>query len=80
MSQSAALCAQSPILHPSQKVTDVHAKEFRVRYIDWLSGAVKIPTECFDVMGPVESAPEWKVFQKFHDCEFRLFLTIYHGY
>ncbi len=39
------------------------------RIADWLSGAVKIPTESYDVMGPVGEDPRWDVFYKFADCE-----------
>lgn len=32
-----------------------------------LSGAVQIPTESFDDMGPVGEDPRWNIFQQFHD-------------
>jgi Gly-Xaa carboxypeptidase len=39
------------------------------RIVNWLSEAVKIPTEVFDVMGPVDEDPKWQVMPPFHDCE-----------
>ena len=32
-----------------------------------MQGAVKIPTESFDDMGPVGDDPRWDIFVDFHD-------------
>lgn len=45
----------------------ISGKEGRIR--DWLSGAVKVPTEMFDVMGPIGEDKRWDVFYNFSDCK-----------
>ncbi|KAG2113088.1 uncharacterized protein F5147DRAFT_682674 [Suillus discolor] len=40
--------------------------EFKTRAIDWLGGAVRIPTETFDDMGDV-TEPVWEKFLPLHD-------------
>jgi hypothetical protein len=61
-------CQQSPILTPRGNVTDLYAPEPKKRIIDWLSGAVQIPTEAYDDMSDVEGDVRFKVFGAFHDC------------
>lgn len=46
----------------------ISGKEGRIR--DWLSGAVRVPTEMFDVMGPIGEDKRWEVFYNFSDCEY----------
>ncbi|KAL1747945.1 hypothetical protein HDZ31DRAFT_30902 [Schizophyllum fasciatum] len=69
-----ALCAQPGPLLPEKHeeffgayvdsvLTD---EEFKARVIDLLSGAVQVPTEAFDDMGPVGEEPRWEVFGDFH--------------
>jgi Gly-Xaa carboxypeptidase len=41
------------------------------RIVKWLSEAVKIPTEVFDIMGPVDEDPKWQVMPPFHDCKLK---------
>ncbi|KAG1760147.1 hypothetical protein EDD22DRAFT_955247 [Suillus occidentalis] len=41
-------------------------QEFKARAIDWLGGAVRIPTETFDDMGDV-TEPVWEKFLPLHD-------------
>lgn len=41
-------------------------EEFKARAIDWLGGAVRIPTETFDDMGDV-TEPVWEKFLPLHD-------------
>ncbi|KAG1746627.1 uncharacterized protein EDB91DRAFT_1118030 [Suillus paluster] len=40
---------------------------FKTRAVDWLAGAVRIPTESYDQMGPVGTDPRWEKFGAFHD-------------
>ncbi|KAF8074977.1 carboxypeptidase S [Lyophyllum atratum] len=40
---------------------------FKVQAIDWLSGAVRIPTESFDDMGSVGGDARWDAFAPLHD-------------
>ncbi|KAL1696594.1 hypothetical protein GGG16DRAFT_43379 [Schizophyllum commune] len=69
-----ALCAQPGALLPKKHdvfynayvdsvVTD---EDFKTRVIDLLSGAVQVPTEAFDDMGPVGEEPRWEIFGEFH--------------
>lgn len=51
----------------------VQGQEGRIR--DWLSGAVKIPTEMFDVMGPIGEDHRWDIFYNFSDCQSSLLLS-----
>ncbi|KAF9530344.1 carboxypeptidase S [Crepidotus variabilis] len=40
---------------------------FKQKAINWLGGAVRVPTESFDGMGPVGQDPRWEVFGPFHE-------------
>ena len=42
-----------------------------------LSGAVQIPTESFDDMGPVGQDARWNVFQEFHDYLEKIYPNVY---
>jgi len=35
--------------------------------VERLAGAIGIPTESFDDMGPVGEDPRWDIFQDFHE-------------
>ena len=41
--------------------------EEKDRIVDWLVEAVKIPTEIFDEMGPVDEDPQWRRIGTFQD-------------
>ncbi|KAG1751297.1 uncharacterized protein EDB91DRAFT_598921 [Suillus paluster] len=41
-------------------------EEFKARAVDWLGGAVRIPTETFDNMAQDVSEPVWEKFLPFH--------------
>ncbi|KAG2157823.1 uncharacterized protein EDB93DRAFT_1238610 [Suillus bovinus] len=43
-----------------------NTEEFKARAVDWLGGAVRIPTETFDDMGDV-TEPVWEKFLPLHD-------------
>lgn len=51
-----SVCQQSPILTPRGNVTDLYSEKAKERIIDWLSGAVKVPTEAYDDMADVEGS------------------------
>ncbi|KAF5336103.1 hypothetical protein D9611_006330 [Ephemerocybe angulata] len=66
-------CPQVDALRPSKhqevwsEVTkEIHTEDFRNQAVQWLSGAVQIPTESFDQMGPVGQDPRWDAFAPFH--------------
>lgn len=73
-----SVCAQSPTLHPSRyNVTNVYSSEAKSRIVDWLSGAVQIPTESFDTMGPIGEDSRWDVFAPFHEYLENKFPKVY---
>lgn len=61
-------CHQAEPLLPKtfDPASAVQGQEGRIR--DWLSGAVKVPTEMFDVMGPIGEDARWDIFYNFSDC------------
>ncbi|KAH7890769.1 hypothetical protein F5I97DRAFT_1974939 [Phlebopus sp. FC_14] len=50
---------------------------FKVRAVDWLSGAVQIPTESYDSMEPVGVDPRWEKFAPFHDYLLKAFPLVH---
>ncbi|KAG9312990.1 hypothetical protein JVU11DRAFT_6428 [Chiua virens] len=68
------LCPQAPSLIPVKNnalwatLTEIYGTEgFRSKAVDWLSGAIQIPTESYDQMDPVGVDPRWEKFTSFHD-------------
>ncbi|CDO73281.1 hypothetical protein BN946_scf185008.g43 [Trametes cinnabarina] len=71
---SADLCPQASAVVPEKngelwkslgKTFDSDA--FKMRAVQWLGGAVRVPTQSYDKMGPVGEDPRWEVFEPFHD-------------
>jgi hypothetical protein len=61
-------CGQAkPILPSSYNVSRL--LEDADKIIENLRAAVRIPTEVYDVMGPVDEDPHWKIFTEFHSCK-----------
>ncbi|KAF4583535.1 hypothetical protein EYR38_002287 [Pleurotus pulmonarius] len=67
-------CPQPPPIVPSKSFelwTDIglviRSDAYRLRAVEWLSQAVKIPTETYDDMGPVGGDDRWDAFGPFHD-------------
>ncbi|KAG0709281.1 hypothetical protein DFH29DRAFT_1027230 [Suillus ampliporus] len=50
---------------------------FKTRAVDWLGGAVRIPTESYDQMGPVGTDPRWEKFGTFHDYLLKSFPLVH---
>ncbi|THU98459.1 carboxypeptidase S [Dendrothele bispora CBS 962.96] len=46
---------------------DMRTDAFKVQAVDWLAGAVRVETETFDDMGPVDEDPRWESRLAFHD-------------
>ncbi|KAJ2920853.1 hypothetical protein H1R20_g16240, partial [Candolleomyces eurysporus] len=66
-------CPQADVLLPSNHhglwstlTRQIASEDFRKEAVEWLSGAVQIPTESFDDLGPVGEDPRWEVFKPFH--------------
>lgn len=74
LDKSEPRCPQTDPLHPERNgvlweslSATFGTETFKNKAIDWLSGAVKVPTESFDDMGPVGQDVRWEVFAPFHD-------------
>ncbi|RPD64399.1 carboxypeptidase S [Lentinus tigrinus ALCF2SS1-7] len=50
---------------------------FKTRAVEWLGGAVRVPTQSFDKMGPVGEDPRWEVFGPFHDYLLKAFPLVH---
>ncbi|KAI0792112.1 carboxypeptidase S [Abortiporus biennis] len=70
-----AQCPQPDTLVPSKNADlwnelvkgDYKTKVFLDRAVEWLGGAVRVPTESFDKMGDIGVDPRWEAFGPFHD-------------
>ncbi|WVR09460.1 hypothetical protein IAU60_006527 [Kwoniella sp. DSM 27419] len=60
-----ASCEQAKPLYPQSFDVSALVQGQKDRIVTWLSDAVKIPTESFDVMGEIGEDPRWDVFYKF---------------
>ncbi|KAF8552419.1 carboxypeptidase S [Imleria badia] len=67
-------CPQAPEFIPVKNnalwatLTEIYGTEaFRSQAVDWLSGAIQIPTESYDQMDPIGVDPRWEKFAVFHD-------------
>ncbi|KAI0295384.1 carboxypeptidase S [Multifurca ochricompacta] len=70
----AKLCPQSDPLYPERHAElwkslgwDFDQDAFTKRAVQWLGGAVRVPTESYDDMGPVGVDKRWEAFGPFHD-------------
>lgn len=68
-----ALCPQTDRLTPvkhaelyEQLGCLIDTASYKLRAIDWLAGAVQIPTESHDQMGEIGEDPRWEAFAPFH--------------
>ncbi|WWD03733.1 hypothetical protein V865_001789 [Kwoniella europaea PYCC6329] len=69
-------CEQAePILPDGINVTKVW--EDKEIIIKRLQEAIRIPTQMYDEMGPVDEDPRWKIFAEFHDFLERTFPNVY---
>ncbi|KIM44930.1 hypothetical protein M413DRAFT_442904 [Hebeloma cylindrosporum] len=67
-------CAQADILTPDKNADiwnemneKIGTPAFETSAINWLAGAVRVPTESFDNMDPVGQDPRWEAFAPFHE-------------
>ncbi|KAF7430744.1 hypothetical protein PC9H_006455 [Pleurotus ostreatus] len=68
-----AVCFQPNELTPTKNGdlwteigSTISTDTFKTKAIEWLAGAVRVPTESHDKMGPIGSDPRWEVFVPFH--------------
>ncbi|KAF8273163.1 carboxypeptidase S [Lactarius quietus] len=76
----AKICPQTDALYPDRHRTlweslgnDFSQDAFTLRAVEWLGGAVRVPTESYDKMGPVGVDERWEAFKPFHDYLLRSF-------
>ncbi|KAF8337820.1 hypothetical protein F5887DRAFT_983763 [Amanita rubescens] len=55
----------------------VGSNDFQTRAVDWLGGAVRVPTESFDDFKPVGSDERWEKFSKFHEYLLAAFPSVH---
>ncbi|WVQ75768.1 hypothetical protein IAR50_005399 [Cryptococcus sp. DSM 104548] len=70
------LCVQADPIMPDGYNTSRIFDEKDV-IIKRLQDAIRIPTEMFDEMGPVDEDPRWQIFAQFHDFLEKTFPLIY---
>jgi Gly-Xaa carboxypeptidase len=56
---------------------EIGSEEFKERAIKWHSGAVQIPTETYNMMGPVDEDPRWEAFVPFQEYLLKVFPNVY---
>ncbi|KZV67177.1 carboxypeptidase S [Peniophora sp. CONT] len=71
---TAQLCPQATALFPTRhrevwKTMDhvLSDTAFKEAVVEWLAGAIRVPTEVFDDMGAIGADERWLVFKPFHD-------------
>ncbi|KAH9167378.1 hypothetical protein EDB89DRAFT_2125443 [Lactarius sanguifluus] len=77
---NANICPQADALYPDRhaRLWESLGKEFdqdafTLRAVEWLGGAVRVPTESYDNMGPIGVDKRWETFGPFHDYLLRSF-------
>ncbi|KAH9066867.1 hypothetical protein EDB87DRAFT_1573733 [Lactarius vividus] len=77
---NANICPQVDALYPDRNAplwerlgNDFSQDAFALRAVEWLGGAVRVPTESYDKMGPVGVDERWEAFGPFHDYLLRSF-------
>lgn len=61
-------CAQASPMYPSSIDPSDVVKGQKMQIVEWMSGAVKVPTQSYDGMGEVGEDSRWDVFYQFADC------------
>ncbi|KAG6910025.1 hypothetical protein DXG01_013749 [Tephrocybe rancida] len=67
-------CAQSSVLTPVKNgdlwdslSSTFGTEAFKAKAVEWIGGAVRVPTESYDDMGAVGDDPRWDAFAPFHE-------------
>ena len=69
-------CKQAELIYPKSFDVSSLVRGEKEQIVNWLSGAVKVPTEIFDVMGEVGEDPRWDAFYNLADCKSIFFHTL----
>ncbi|TBU60963.1 hypothetical protein BD310DRAFT_921838 [Dichomitus squalens] len=82
--QPSELCPQAQALLPvrhaelAKKLESVYATDdYKLRAYKALGGAIKIPTEVYDDLGPLGIDTRWDVFARFHDYLEKAFPNVF---
>ncbi|KAI0251422.1 carboxypeptidase S [Lactifluus subvellereus] len=72
--QDANLCPQSEVIYPNRHAqlwetlgNEYEQGAFTERAVEWLGGAVRIPTEIYDEMDLIGVDERWEIFGQFYD-------------
>ncbi|WWC90563.1 uncharacterized protein L201_005499 [Kwoniella dendrophila CBS 6074] len=60
-------CEQAEPIYPKNHNVSSIVEGQKDRIVNWLSGAVRVPTEVYDVMGEIGEDERWDVFYKFSE-------------
>lgn len=76
--QKEQLCTQTGVLVPSNTLwktagETIDTDAFKSRAVAWLAGAVQVPTESYDDLGPIGEDARWETFGQFHEYLFSAF-------
>ncbi|KAJ3731848.1 carboxypeptidase S [Lentinula guzmanii] len=76
------LCSQYDVLVPKNPLwktvgEGIGTEEFKGRAVDWLAGAIQVPTESYDNLGPIGEDPRWETFKQFHEYLFKAFPLVH---
>ncbi|KAI5832984.1 carboxypeptidase S [Schizophyllum commune Tattone D] len=69
-----SICPQADVLYPEvnkalweEVAVELNTESFQNKALDWMRGAIQIPTEVFDTMGEPGEDERWEIFYKFHE-------------
>ncbi|KAJ3824466.1 hypothetical protein F5880DRAFT_1480165 [Lentinula raphanica] len=76
------ICDQYDVLYPTNPMwktvgESIGSDGFKARAVDWLAGAIRVPTESYDDLGSIDEDPRWETFAQFHDYLFEAFPLIH---
>ncbi|KAL1691810.1 hypothetical protein GGG16DRAFT_112730 [Schizophyllum commune] len=79
-----AYCAQPDALYPTKNAElydeldgTFGTAKLKERAIDWLGGAIRVPTETYDDLDEVGQDPRWEKFGPFHDYLLKAFPLVH---
>ncbi|KAI4522518.1 carboxypeptidase S [Schizophyllum commune Loenen D] len=69
-----SICPQADVLYPEvnralweEVSAELDTEAFQNKALDWMRGAIQIPTEVFDAMGEPGEDERWEIFYEFHE-------------
>ncbi|KAI0629289.1 carboxypeptidase S [Trametes polyzona] len=81
---TAAQCPQATAVLPEKNSNlwtslgkEFDTDKFKSRAVEWLGGAVRVPTQSYDKMAPVGQDPRWDAFGPFHEYLLKAFPQVH---